>query len=115
MAGVPDSVTHCCNEINNMSEFSLLSADFGYSAFTDEYDPWTFVDTFGRARFYKSLLSFYKTVVDGPRVSASRSGAPMTTGVSVPGRSKRTRSASSGCGSASLSIVILSAPATSED
>ena len=50
MAGVPDSVTHCCNE-TNMATFSLLSTDFA-----DDYDPWTFVDAFGRPQIYKTLL-----------------------------------------------------------
>ena len=53
LSGVPDSVAFCSNE-SNLSEFSLLSASFGRSALSSSYDPWTFIDEFGRGKIYKT-------------------------------------------------------------
>ena len=55
LANVRDSVAFCSND-DNLASFSLLSSSFGRSAFAEEYDPWTYVDTFGRSKLYKSLL-----------------------------------------------------------
>ena len=56
LANVRDSVAFCSND-ENLASFSLLSSSFGRSAFAEEYDPWTYVDTFGRSKIYKSLLA----------------------------------------------------------
>ena len=50
------SVFFCSND-DNLASFSLLSSSFGRSAFAEKYDPWTYVDTFGRSKIYKSLLA----------------------------------------------------------
>ena len=53
LSGVPDSYLYCSSHAS-MAKFSLLSAAFGRSAFTATWDPWTFVDSFGRSRIYVS-------------------------------------------------------------
>ena len=68
MVGVPDSVAHCSGN-DSISKFSLLTADFGRVAFANDYDLWTFVDSFGRSRIYKSLLSSFKAAFIVPSVS----------------------------------------------
>ena len=64
MSGVPDSVVFCSNE-SNLSNFSLLSASFGQSALSSSFDPWTFVDEFGRGKIYKTLLKSYRSTLSG--------------------------------------------------
>ena len=64
LSGVPDSVAFCSNE-SNLSEFSLLSASFGRSALSSSYDPWTFIDVFGRGKIYKTLLTTYRSALSG--------------------------------------------------
>ena len=47
LLAVPDSLTVCCTE-PNLDKFSQLSASFGQSGFATDYDPWFYVDGFGR-------------------------------------------------------------------
>ena len=59
---VSGSIAFCSNE-TNLNSFSLLSASLGQSAFSPIYDPWTYVDAFGRGKSYKSLVSAYRSAV----------------------------------------------------
>ena len=65
LANVRDSVSFCSND-DNLASFSLLSSSFGRSAFAEEYDPWTYVDTFGRSKIYKSLLASCRIASSAP-------------------------------------------------
>ena len=66
LSGVPDSVPFCSQD-SSLSKFSLLASDFGRTSFAPTYDPWGYVDTFGRSKVYKALLSFHKVAVAGPQ------------------------------------------------
>ena len=98
MVGVPDSVANCSSD-DSMAKFSLLSVDFGRAVFAKDYDPWTFVDSFGRSRIYKSLLSSYKAASVAPSTSVrtveettSSSALSMQPALDVPSSTKRKRS-----------------------
>ena len=102
MIGVPDSVAHCSSD-DSMAKFSLLSVDFGRAAFANDYDPWAFVDSFGRSRIYESLLSSYKAASVAPSASvrtveetASSSALSKQPALEFPSSTKRTRSGSAG-------------------
>ena len=62
LSSVSGSVAFRSND-TNLSSFSLLSTSFGQSAFSRTYDPWTYVDAFGRGKIYKSLVSGYRSAV----------------------------------------------------
>ena len=47
LSEVPGSLALCCTD-ENLDNFSLLSTSFGSSGHAPSYDPWTFVDNFGR-------------------------------------------------------------------
>ena len=64
LSGVPDSIAFCTSD-PNLANFSLLSASFGQTALSASYDPWTYVDEFGRNKIYKSLLSSYRSALSG--------------------------------------------------
>ena len=91
--------------------FSLLSAEYGQSAFAPDFDPWTDVDIFSLSLTYKSLSLSYYVVKAGPKVGAVRvetsesSGVVRKSAVQIPSAFKRKRSGSSGVGSASSSLV----------
>ena len=62
LSSVPGSIAFYSNE-NNLNSFSLVSASFGQSAFSPTYDPWAYVDAFGRGKVYKSLVSAHRSAV----------------------------------------------------
>ena len=78
--------------------FSVLSADYGQSAFAPDFDPWTHVDVFSRSLNYKSLLLSYNVVKAGPKVGAVRvetsesSGVIGKSTVQIPSAFKRKQS-----------------------
>ena len=49
LSSVPDSIFGCVTDAN-LDKFSHLSATFEQSAFGAVYDPWTYVDVFGRSK-----------------------------------------------------------------
>ena len=116
MAGVSGSST-LCSEDSNLAMFSLLSASFGQSAFSPDYDPWTYVDNFGRSRIYKSLLSSYRTALATPEKVPTRSGVDDSvadeSALKPPSSNKRRRLEKSGSRSSASSVVEESAPGTS--
>ena len=69
LSAVPGSITSCVTDAN-LDKISRLSASFEQSAFAADYDPWTYVDVFGRSRIYMSLLTSYKLVTS---ISVARS------------------------------------------
>ena len=62
LSEVPDSLAFCCSDAI-LDKFSLLSASFGLSGFAPDYDPWTYVDNFGRSAIYKSLISSHRSAL----------------------------------------------------
>ena len=64
LLAVPDSLAVCCTE-SNLGKFSQLSASFGQSGFAADYDPWSYVDEFGRSALYKALLASHRSVFSG--------------------------------------------------
>ena len=110
LVNVPGSISHCvCDQC--LSKFSLLSSDFDRSAFSSEYDPWTYVDFFGRSVIFKSLLNTYKSVISGPKtgtVRMSRDDASSVvdeSSLKVPSTTKRKRQSSSLVGFSSSPTV----------
>ena len=109
---VPDFISCCCSDAN-LEKFSVLSASFERSAFSSDYDPWTYVDEFGRFKIYKSLLSSYKTVTAVPSARSVRmekdttSSVPDDSALKVPFKKlrKRAGSSSSTISSASKKVV----------
>ena len=65
-ANVRDSVVFCSDD-DYLNRFSFLSASFGRSAFSADYDPWNYFDTFGRSKIYESLLASYRVAVPTPK------------------------------------------------
>ena len=120
MVGVPDSVANCSSD-DSMANFSLLSVDFGRSAFANDYDPWTFVDSFGRSRIYKSLLFSYKTAsvalsisVRTVEESTSSSALSKQPALDIPSSTKRKRSESVGIKSTTYSVRSVSGQGSSK-
>ena len=64
LSEVANSLDLCCTDAN-LDKFSLLSASFGQSGFSADYDPWTYVDTFERSAIYQSLVSSHRSVLSG--------------------------------------------------
>ena len=94
VANVRDAVAFCSNN-GNLTKFIDFSSSFGRSAFASDYDPWTYVDNFGRSKIYKSLLASYRTALSTPQKTLVRS-APEdqssvadTSAVKAPSRTKR--------------------------
>ena len=69
---VPQSVPLCVSE-SGLDNFQRLIVDFGLSGFAVDYDPWRDVDYFGRKQFHSGFSSAYKRVLEGRKVSVSRS------------------------------------------
>ena len=117
MAGVSGSSTLCSDD-SSLARFSLLSASFGQSAFSPSYDPWTYVDNFGRSKIYKSLSSSYRTVLAAPEKIPARGGmddsAADESALKLPSSTKRRRLEKSGSRSSASSVVGESAPGTSK-
>ena len=66
MANVTGSVVRCSDD-SNLAKFSALTASFGRSAFSPDYDPWMYTDTFGRSKIYKSLLASHQNAESAPK------------------------------------------------
>ena len=64
LSGVPDSIAFCTSD-SSLANFSLLSTSFSQSASSASYDPWTFVDEFGRNKIYKTLVASYRSALSG--------------------------------------------------
>ena len=80
LARVPDAINVCNNE-DALIKYRELEAQF--SSGNVAADPWSHVDTFGRAGIYKTLQSTYKSLYQSPKSasssrSGSRSGSPVT-------------------------------------
>ena len=64
LSGVPDSTAFCTSD-SSLTNFSLLSASFSQTASSASYDPWTFINEFGRNKIYKTLLASYRSALSG--------------------------------------------------
>ena len=51
LSAIPGSVSYCSSDAQ-LANFSLLTASFGQTAFSPDYDPWESVDQFGRSKIY---------------------------------------------------------------
>ena len=111
LSEVADSLSLCCTEAS-LDKFSLLSASFGQSGFSADYDPWTYVDTFGRSVIYKSLVSSHRSVSSGTEVrskcavAADTSSVKDVPAVQLPSDRKRRRMDKSQSRSRSSSLVM---------
>ena len=115
LTSVPDSLLACCTE-SRLEKFCHLSTSFGQSGFAVDYDPWTFVDGFGRSAIYKTLVASHRSVLAGsdfhfrsptlPDVSSVQD-APA---VKLPSENKRRRMKRS-CSRSRSSSVIEESPA----
>ena len=115
LTSVPDSLLACCTE-SRLETFCHLSTSFGQSGFAADYDPWTFVDGFGRSAIYKTLVASHRSVLAGsdfhfrsptlPDVSSVQD-APA---VKLPSENKRRRMKRS-CSRSRSSSVIEESPA----
>ena len=112
---VPDSISYCCSDAN-LEKFSALSSSFERSAFSPDYDSWTFVDEFGRSKIYKSLLASYKAVTAVSPTRAVRLGkgtassVPDDSAVKFPSRAQRKRMGSSSSTTSSASKKLVQGP-----
>ena len=80
LSNVPNAVA-CCVTEENLSRFLGLSINFSDSSFASTYDPWLYVDSFGRQKIYKSLVKTYNT----PAVSQTGIASPTASLVSSLG------------------------------
>ena len=80
MANVRDSVASCSDD-GNLAKFVDLASFFGRSVFAPDYDPWTYVDTFGRSKIYKSLLASYRVALSTPQNVPTRTAPGNTISV----------------------------------
>ena len=110
LLAVPDSLAVCCTE-SNLGKFSQLSASFGQSGFAADYDPWSYVDEFGRSALYKALLASHRSVLSGSEAyirsptfadTPSMSDAPA---VRLPSENKRRRMNRSSSRSRTSSVI----------
>ena len=71
MANVARSVLRS-SEDSCLAKFSALAESFERTAFSSEYDPWLYTDTFGRSRIYKSLLSSHRKADSAPKRTSTQ-------------------------------------------
>ena len=96
---VSDFISSCSSDAN-LEKFAVLSESFERSAFSPEYDPWTYVDEFGCSKRYKGLLATYRAVTAIPSVRSDRiekdtsSIVPDDSAIKVPSKKKRKRAGS---------------------
>ena len=120
VANVRDAVAFCSDN-GNLSKFIDFSSSFGRSAFASDYDPWTYVDNFGRSKIYKSLLASYRTALSTPQKTLVRS-APEdqssvadTSAVKAPSSTKRRKMERRASRASSSSTAGASEPGSSKD
>ena len=120
LSEVSDSLALCFTDVN-LEKFSLLSASFGQSGLCFDYDPWAYVDNFGRSSIYKSFMSSHRSVLSGVEISAkdvtaadvpSVRDAPV---IRLPSDSKRRRTERSQSRSRSSSVVMEATTSSSKD
>ena len=115
LSSVPDSLIACGPE-SRLEKFSQLSSSFGQSAFTADYDPWAYVDGFGRSAIYKALVSSYRSILSGSEFHfrsptfACTSSVPDAPAVKLPSDGKRRRMEKS-CSRSRASSVVEESPA----
>ena len=120
LSSVSDSVAFCSND-TNLNSFSLLSTSFGQSAFSPTYDPWTYVDAFGRCKIYKTLMSACRSATTEPldktSVPAVHDLSTMSDSPAVrfPSERKRRKMERSSSGSRGSSVVNESVVGTSKN
>ena len=120
VANVRDAVAFCSDN-GNLTKFIDFSSSFGRSTFAADYDPWTYVDNFGRSKIYKSLLASYRTALSTPQKTLVRS-APEdqssvadTSAVKAPSSTKRRKMERRASRASSSSTAGASEPGSSKD
>ena len=120
MANVRDSVAFC-SDGSNLAKFIDLSSSFGRSAFAPDYDPWTYVDIFGRSKIYKSLLASYRVALSTPLKAPVRvapgdtSSVADTSAAKAPSSTKRRKMERRASRSSSASVIGVTEPSSSKD
>ena len=94
---------------------------YGRPAFAPDYDPWTYVDNFGRSKIYKSLLASYRTALSTPQKSLVRSvpedqcSVADMSAVKAPSSTKRRKMERRASRASSSSTAGASEPGSSKD
>ena len=120
LSEVSDSLALCCTDVN-LENFSLLSASFGQSELCSDYDPWTYVDNFGRSSIYKPFMSSHRSVLSGAGTSAKDVTAADVSSVRyapanrLPSDTKQRRMKRSQSRSRSSSVVMEATTSGSKD
>ena len=120
LSEVSDSLAPCCTDVS-LEKFSLLSSSFGQSGLCSDYDPWTYVDNFGRSSIYKSFMSSHRSVLSGAETSCKDVTAADVPSVRdapairLPSDTKRRRMERSQSRSRSSSVVMEATTSSSKD
>ena len=117
---VSDSLALCCTDVS-LEKFSLLSSSFGQSGLSSDYDPWTYVDNFGRSSIYKSFMSSHRSVLSGAGTSfkdVTAADVPSVRdapAIRLPSETKRRRMERSQSRSRPSSVVMEATTSSSKD
>ena len=120
MSNVRDAVASCSDD-RNLAKFIDFSSSFGRSAFAPDYDPWSYVDTFGRSKIYKSLLASYRVTLSSPQKALVRiapddvHSVADTSAVKAPSSTKRRKMERRASRSSSSSAVGADEPGSSKN
>ena len=120
LSEVSDSLALCSTDVS-LEKFSLLSSSFGQSGLCSDYNPWTYVDNFGRSSIYKSLMSSHRSVLSGAGTSCKDVTAADVPSVRdapairLPSDTKRRRMERSQSRSRSSSVVMEATTSSSKD
>ena len=120
LSEVSDFLALCCSDVN-LETFSLLFASFGQSGLCSDYDPWTYVDNFGRSSIYKSFMSSHRSVLFGAGTSCkdvTSADVPSvrdSPAIRLPSDTKRRRMERSQSRSRSSSVVMEATTSSSKD
>ena len=120
MSNVRDAVASCSDD-RNLARFIDFSSSLGRSAFAPDYDPWSYVDTFGRSKIYKSLLASYRVTLSSPQKALVRIApddvlsVADTSAVKAPSSTKRRKMERRASRSSSSSAVGADEPGSSKN
>ena len=120
MSNVRDAVAFCSDD-RNLARIIDFSSSFERSAFAPDYDPWSYVDTFGRSKIYKSLLASYRVAFSSPQKALVRiapddvHSVADTSAVKAPSSTKRRKMERRTSRSSSSSAVGADEPGSSKN
>ena len=120
MSNVRDAVSFCSGD-RNLTRFIDFPSSFERSAFAPDFDPWSYVDTFGRSKIYKSLLASYRVALSSPQKALVRiapddvHSVADTSAVKAPSSTKRRKMERRASRSSSSSAVGADEPGSSKN